>query len=83
MKSLIYVERGTSVALQVGSKEPMVVVPQSRNGLGCRHCAFNSTPACDIVACDSDERFDREDVAFLPVFPDKSREDKSRGGEDE
>lgn len=78
MKTKIYIDRGANLAIQVGSKEPMVVAPQSRNGLGCRHCVFNASSACDSIACEEAERFDDEDVIFLPVFPDKSR-----GGEDE
>ena len=78
MKPLIYIERGANLAVQLGGKEPMTVVPQSRNGLGCRYCVFNATPVCSSIACCGEDRFDNEDVLFLPLYPDRSR-----GGEDE
>ena len=78
MKALIYLPRTVSLQIQVGSDAPMVVAAQTRNGLGCRHCAFNATSICRSIACSSGGRFDKEDVIFLPEFPDRSR-----GGEDE
>lgn len=78
MKPLIHIPRGVSLQIQVGSDAPLVVSCQSRNGLGCRHCVFNCTPTCDSIACEGKERFDHEDVMFLPEFPDRSR-----GGDDE
>lgn len=77
MKAKIYVELGANVAIQVGSKDPMVAVAQSSKGLGCHFCVFNTTPVCQAIACAAEERFDNEEILFLPMYPDKSR-----GGEE-
>lgn len=61
------------------SKKSVYVQCLERTGaLGCGHCYFFETAACNGLACNSWERDDERLVLFLK---DRSVEEKTEGGE--